>query len=82
MDMPNITLTEQNNQVDFSNDAIDNSNKLLSIPGLDQTVALSVGNAIFLPRTSDDESGNYISCNVKIDGKDLIMMWLVERYIL
>lgn len=65
--------------LELSQDRKENSKMLKEIPGLDKTVAVTVGNAVFMPRNEDNADVEYRSTKTTIDGEPFIIFHAQDR---
>lgn len=76
MNTPHIETSKDSKELnmrDFTADQSENTNRLMSIPGLAETVALQVGNAIFIPHGPEDVDQPWQQVNITVDDKPVIL---------
>ena len=67
-------IQKRSTAISLSNDRKENTRMIKEIPGLDKTIALTVGNAVFIPRNENNLEVEYKSVKTTIDDEPFIMI--------
>lgn len=66
-------INEQTTSLQLSEDLDQNTQMLKMIPGVKETIALSLGNFVFIPKREQEKGQEWKKTPINVDGQDIVL---------